>query len=120
MSRESVLIADDSAEFRELLRLVIGSLGVSVLEASDFTEAAAVARAEGDRIGLVLLDYFMPGDAAQAIAALREHVGSDRILLCTASDNAPRRAHELRIGGGLAKPIDLQALEEKVCTLCRR
>lgn len=117
MNQKAVLVADDDPDFRDLLRLVIEAWAVPVLEAADFTEVVTLARSERDRIGLVLLDYFMPGDRDGATAALRDVAGC--IVLCTACDDAKRLAGDLGLAGALPKPIDFCKLERFVRTTCR-
>jgi DNA-binding response OmpR family regulator len=116
MTHKAVLVADDDPDFRGLLRLVIEAWAFPVLEAADFAEVATLARTERGRIGLVLLDYFMPGDRDDATAALREVGGS--IVLCTACDDAKRLACDLGLAAALPKPIDFDKLEGFVRTIC--
>lgn len=119
MSRVAVLVADDATDFRELLRLALEGLDVTVLEAADFTEAVAVARAYRGEVRLVLLDYFMPGDRAEAVGRLSEFVGRERIVLCTACGDAQSRARELGLMRSLPKPIDLHVLVTNVLNAAR-
>lgn len=57
-----ILIADDHELFRDGLRHVLDQLGgtLTIVEASDFTQAVAVVESEKD-IDIVLLDLAMPG-----------------------------------------------------------
>lgn len=113
MARDTVMVIDDDPDFRELVRLVIESLGLHVLEAPDGATAIALARREGPRLRLVLLDYFMPGLAADRCAdELRALVGDAPIVLCTAAADPAGRAAQLRLARWLSKPFELHALEE--------
>lgn len=114
MSRSAVLVADDDPDFREVMRTMIEGWGSLVLEAADFAEVVDVARSEHRRIGLVLLDYFMPGDRATAVEALRDIVGADEIVLTTACGDVRRRAAELQLSRTLPKPVDVDALEAAI------
>jgi CheY-like chemotaxis protein len=117
MSPAAVLVADDDPDFRELAHLIIESWGVPVLDAVDFTDAVNVARAERARIGLLLLDYLMPGDRDASVRTLVELLGSDKIALCTACGDSSRRAAELGLRRAFSKPLDISALERAVRTL---
>lgn len=56
---ESILVVDDDGYSREFLRLLLGSVGYAVREASDGVEALSSMRSEAPDI--VLLDIVMPG-----------------------------------------------------------
>ena len=53
-----ILIADDEAEIRDLLRLYLENSGYDVLEAADGLEALAVL--EKEHVDLAVLDVMMP------------------------------------------------------------
>ncbi|MEI3221625.1 MAG: response regulator [Dorea sp.] len=53
-----ILIADDEAEIRDLLRLYLENSGYDVLEAADGLEALAVLKKE--HVDLAVLDVMMP------------------------------------------------------------
>lgn len=53
-----ILIADDEAEIRDLLRLYLENSGYVVLEAADGLEALAVL--EKEHVDLAVLDVMMP------------------------------------------------------------
>ena len=65
-----VLMADDNAMNRELLRLMLTPLGVELTEAAD--GQAAIDHANASPFDLILLDVRMPGmDGAQVARAIR-------------------------------------------------
>lgn len=114
MTGRAILVADDDPDFRELVRILVETWGGEVLEASDFPGAVSLARIERRRIGLVLLDYFMPGDREAAVRALRDLVGDEALVLCTACGDISRRAAELGLAQVFSKPLDLDQLERSV------
>ncbi len=57
---ESLLIAEDDAEVRILLKVVLGEHGYSVIEAVDGNDAVAKFMENRDRIKLLILDVVMP------------------------------------------------------------
>jgi two-component system cell cycle response regulator DivK len=114
---KTVLIADDKATGRELLRTVLESSGYSVLEAEDGEEAVRQARqAHPD---LIILDLHMPKlDGFAAIAELRseDEFVSTPILALTASAMRGDRERAMTAGftGYLTKPIRLSDLRGEV------
>lgn len=114
-----ILVADDDPDFRELVRVLVETWGGEVLEANDFAGAVRLARAEHARIGLVLLDYFMPGDREAAVNSLRDLLGGDALVLCTACGDITRRAAELGLAQVFPKPLDLDLLERSVRSITR-
>ena len=54
-----ILVADDEAEIREVLRLYLEKEGYEIVEAADGTEAVRLIKEE--QIDLALLDIMMPG-----------------------------------------------------------
>jgi CheY-like chemotaxis protein len=69
--RTSILIVDDNADMREMLRLHLKRRGItSVSEAGD--GAAAIAQMEEVRASVVVMDYSMPGmDGAEATEMIK-------------------------------------------------
>ena len=56
-----ILVADDEADIREILRLYLEKEGYEIVEAADGMEA--VRRIKEEKIDLALLDIMMPGMA---------------------------------------------------------
>ncbi len=64
--RELILIVDDEAQVAELAGEMLAEEGYKVIVAHDGFEALRIYQEMGDRIGLVILDFFLPvmdGDA---------------------------------------------------------
>jgi two-component system, OmpR family, phosphate regulon response regulator PhoB len=115
MSDAAILIVDDDADLRDLIRFVVEPTGVAVVDAADCREAIAVLQAHRDRIRLVLLDYFMPGaDPTSCARALCDMAGPERVVLCTAAADPAGRAAEIGLSRWLAKPFALETLESLV------
>jgi DNA-binding response OmpR family regulator len=115
MSDDAILIIDDDADLRDLVRLLAEGTNVDVVEAATCMEGIAALRANRDRVRLVLLDYFMPG--MEPVCCARELCSltdSTTIVLCTAAVDPPARAAEVGLTRWLAKPFDLDALESLV------
>jgi DNA-binding response OmpR family regulator len=115
-----VLIADDEAHLRLLVRKTLETEDLRMLEAVDGPGALELARKE--RPDLVILDWMMPGlSGLQVLAALREHVETSAtpVLMLTARSQQVDRDEALRLGvrGYLVKPfspLELIQLVESV------
>ncbi len=118
-----VLIADDKETSRELIRMVLESLGHEVREASDGLEAVRDAReAPPD---LIILDLQMPVlDGFGALAELRgdRSLAATPIMALTASAMQGDRERALAAGfdSYVSKPIPLAKLREEVTRLLER
>jgi CheY-like chemotaxis protein len=119
---KKVLIADDKATSRELVRTVLEKHGYSVMEAADGFEALAKAR-EG-LPDLIILDLQMPGLDGFAVA---QELRGDRrfadtpIVALTASAMQGDRERAMAVGftGYVTKPIRLAKLRSEVERLLR-
>jgi two-component system cell cycle response regulator DivK len=114
---KKILIADDRASSRELVRTVLERAGYEVMEASDGAEAVALARATGP--DLVLLDLHMPVlDGFAAVGQLRAEprFAATPVVALTASamDGDRERAMTAGFSGYITKPIRLAALRAEV------
>ncbi|MHC1790510.1 PP2C family protein-serine/threonine phosphatase [Solidesulfovibrio sp.] len=122
-----VLIADDNAIFREVLRRHVTSLfGFAVIEAQNGLEA--VAMAESARPDLILLDLVMPGlDGIEAIRRIRAmpaladvpiiflSAETDRCvwaeaLSAGANDFMPKPYHRQELGARISLHLKLASL----------
>jgi CheY-like chemotaxis protein len=111
-SRNAVVIIDDDADMRELIRLILEPMGLAVLEAENCRVGVAIVDRERDRLRLILLDYFMPEVLpAACAAAIREHAGADvLVVLFTAAGDPAARAKEVGLSRWLGKPFGVQQL----------
>jgi CheY-like chemotaxis protein len=111
----AILVVDDDQDFRELISTAVEPLGACVLQAATAREAIAVLTRERGRVGLVILDYFLPGmDPPQCARAVAELAGSSNVILCTAAVDPAARAAEVGLTRWLGKPFSLSQLEEVV------
>ncbi len=112
-----ILIVDDNAVSRELLRHVLRNSCDEVLEASHGEEAIQII--ESEQVGLVLLDLEMPGlDGYGVLRRLRgdPRFASLRIVAVTARAMQGDREQALAAGfyGYVTKPVDAVELREYV------
>ena len=110
----SILLVDDTAVNRELIRLMLGPLEVRVTEAGSGAEAVRIA--EGVAFDLILMDIRMPEmDGLQATRIIRGGRGPNhetRIVALTADVEPDNLAacREIGIDRILPKPISPEGL----------
>jgi len=119
---KKILVADDRATSRELVRNALEGSGYEVFEASDGVEALEQARLL--RPDAIILDLHMPRlDGFGVIAALRreDEFAAVPVMALTASAMIGDRERALAAGftGYIAKPIRLAALRDEVERLLR-
>ena len=117
---EQVLIIDDDADTRDIVRQVLQQEAYTVTECSD--GRIAVQKFREHRPDLVLLDVLMPGlDGINICLTIREE--SDvPIIFLSAKGEATDKAIGLRIGADdyLSKPFDMDELVARIRALLRR
>lgn len=89
MNNYKVLIADDEAQIREILRVYFQKEGFQVLEAENGKEA--LERVEADRPDILLLDVMMPVmDGLQVCEEVRRKYDIPIIMLTAKDDDDDR------------------------------
>jgi CheY-like chemotaxis protein len=114
---KKVLVADDKAPNRELIRTILEQAGHLVLEASDRTEA--LRNAQQNRPDLIVLDLHMPMlDGFGVLEQLRrdERFSTTPLIALTASAMQGDRERALAAGftGYIAKPASVGALRKEM------
>jgi len=114
---KTVLVADDKATGRELVRTVLEKDGYTVIEAGDGVEALRFAREQSP--DLIILDLHMPGvDGFGVIQELRRDTrfAHTPVVALTASAMQGDRERAITMGftGYITKPIRLGALRGEV------
>jgi CheY-like chemotaxis protein len=116
MDRKKILIADDEASIRTLVKRFLGRY-YTVLEAENGEVAIDIAKRE--KPDLVLLDIMMPKvDGYSACAGIRANdpTRGTRVVMLTslAHQLSKELAQELGADGYITKPINLAELREAV------
>jgi CheY-like chemotaxis protein len=104
-----VLIADDHADIRTILSVVLKDEGYGVIEAVDGQDALDLALARA--VDLILLDLNMPRLGGQAFCeAYRGRAGRAPVLLLTAAnfEDTVAAVATCNAAGHIRKPFDLQ------------
>ena len=114
-----VLVVDDEASVRGLLKKLLSRLGHTVLEASDGVEA--LERLSGTEVDLVILDMIMPRkDGFATLTEIRESWPELPVLLSSGySEEAVLNKAKEQVQGFLKKPYDLEQLMRALQALHR-
>lgn len=113
----TIVLADDEANLRKLVRLTLDDPQYRILEASSGMAVLELARQE--RPDLLLLDWMMPGmSGIEVVKKLREDpsLASIPIIMLTARGQEKDRQRALALGlhSYLVKPFSPLELIEKV------
>jgi two-component system phosphate regulon response regulator OmpR len=120
-SKPLILIVDDDASLREVLRDYFGGRGYCSRELPDASALESTVRALSP--ALVILDRMMPGeDGVLACRRLRARGCDVPVILLTAVDETIDRVIGLESGADdyVGKPFDPRELEARVATILRR
>ncbi len=94
---QKILIADDDARMRRMLKQIVAGLASAVCEAADGAEAIALCAAE--RPDWVLMDLRMrPVDGLRATSEIKSHFPQTQVIIVSQYDDAGLRAKAARAG----------------------
>lgn len=118
-----VLVVEDAADIRLLVRAVLTRFGCQVLEAASAAEALAVL--ESAVPDVVLLDVQMPdADGWSVLETIRRdpHIATVPVVLCTVKGHPDDRIRGWRLGcdGYLIKPFAIRDLVDEVMAVAER
>lgn len=116
-----ILVVDDEADIRSLLRILLEKEGHRVLEAADGIKALETLRDHSD-VSLILLDIMMPNlDGFETARALRKKTDAPILFLTARSSDADKSAAYLSGGDDyIVKPFRATDLRLKVGAMLRR
>ena len=116
-----ILVADDEADIRALLRILLEKDGHRVLEAADGIQALEALRDHSD-VSLILLDIMMPHlDGFETARALRKKTDAPILFLTARSSDADKSAAYSSGGDDyIVKPFHATDLRLKVGAMLRR
>lgn len=114
-----VLVLDDHRFMREVIRLMLGTLGISrVLASGSVDEAMAMLAHE--KVDVVIADYRLGGETGaefiRLVRGLQGHARFVPLIGCTA-DTSPATISEMRDAGAdevLAKPVSAKVIWTKL------
>jgi hypothetical protein len=115
---ETILVVEDEAEIREMIRDVLEVHGYMVLEARDGAEALTVSEAHAGPIAGMILDLRMPGmSTAELVERVRCSRPDLRLLYVsgyTEDEIVKRRGGLPAPGAFLQKPFSVTELADRV------
>ncbi len=108
-----VLVVDDDAVLRRVVRAVLEADGFSVIEASDGEQGLKLAAEVHP--GVVILDVMMPGMDGVEVCRRMDHT-STRVLMLTALGDVTTEVASMEAGarGFLTKPFSSMDLLDRV------
>lgn len=118
MSREKILIVDDSEMNRSILADMLGE-GYEIIEAEDGVQALEILDEMHGQIDLMLLDIVMPRmDGFGVLVAMNENQWIDTIpvIMVTAEQGAEQveRAYDLGVTDFIMRPFDTFIVQHRV------
>ena len=119
--KQTILIAEDEADIRNILRLYLESENYEVLEAADGESAVAAVR--NGSPDLVILDIMMPKrNGLQVVEQLRRQGDHTPVLFLTARDSIDDRVTGLDAGADdyLVKPFAFDELLARLRVMTRK
>ena len=121
MKAKKILIADDEARIRKLVRDFLVREGYSVLEAENGEEALDMFYADKE-IDLILLDIMMPKmDGWEVCREIRRYSDIPIVMLTARSDERDElRGFELGVDEYISKPFSPRILIARVEAILRR
>ena len=118
---DKIMVVDDDARIRDLLRRYLTQEGFDVLQAEDSKAMGRVLLREP--VDLIVLDLMLPGEDGLSICR-RLRASGDRtpIIMLTAKGEDVDRIVGLEVGADdyLGKPFDVEELLARVRSLLRR
>jgi len=113
--KRTILVAEDSADSREMLQILLEMKGYDVISAGDGHLAVEVAVHQIP--DLILIDLELPGiDGVSVAKALRLRPELKSVPIIIISGHDPSRYREAALNAGcdeyLLKPIDFKRLDE--------
>ena len=121
--QEHILVVDDEAAIRDMVRMALESEDFKVYDASNVHEASRIL--EQQSVNLMLLDWMMPGVAGIDFAARlrRENRSADLgIIMLTARDAEDDMIRGLEVGADdyVRKPFSTRELISRIRAVLRR
>ena len=110
---KTVMIVEDYADTREMMKALIQSYGYLVIEAVDGLDA--VEKSAEFHLDLIFMDLAMPVmDGATAVKRIRELTGNDKVSIVALTgfgNTSYERAIQAGFDGVLVKPLHFETLE---------
>jgi two-component system, cell cycle sensor histidine kinase and response regulator CckA len=115
--KETILVVDDEAAVRSLVRISLSEVGYTVLEAGDGVEALEAYRRHGRSIDLVLIDLIMPHlGGRETYLRLKEMNPRVKAIFATGYGIDDKTQELLSTGvlGIIKKPYEMSTVESEI------
>jgi DNA-binding response OmpR family regulator len=115
--RIRVLVIDDNAEFRSLIKDMLDETRFDVLAMGSAVNALELFSREKESFDLILLDYYMPHlDGAKTFEWLHKLNPNVKVLICSGADELRLRqiVTEYKINGYIRKPFHVKEVIELI------
>ena len=121
MERIKILVVDDEARMRKLVKDFLSKSGYEVLEAEDGSQALDIFFEQND-IALIILDVMMPKmDGWQTCREIRQYSNVPIIMLTAKSDERDElQGFQLGVDEYISKPFSPKILVARVEAILRR
>lgn len=119
ISKLKVLVAEDSAPMRLVMKTYLGKLGIAAQFAVDGREA--LQKFNKEKFDLVFMDVHMPEmDGTEVVSKIRENGSTVPVIAMTTGDNPARLKECIACGYNnfLLKPIEKDKLFQLVEEYC--
>jgi len=115
-----IMVVDDEANIRELIRLILKKEGFEVLEANDGVDA--LAKLDTNKVDLVVLDIMMPNmDGWEFCREVRDFCDLPILMLTAKGEISQKvKGFELGVDDYLIKPFEPEELTARVKALLKR
>jgi DNA-binding response OmpR family regulator len=123
MVQNAILVVDDEARMRKLIKDFLSSKGYSILEAEDGEKALEVFEQNQEQISLILLDVMMPKlDGWSVLRQIRQENKKVPIIMLTARGEEQDElfGFELGVDEYIAKPFSPKILVARVEAILKR
>ena len=116
----TILVAEDDADIRLMMSMLLGMKGYRVIEARDGQETLDVA--QNERPDIILMDLQLPRLNGFAVARfIRQSETLSRVPIVVVSAHDPAKHRNLALAAGcnayVQKPIDFDRLNELIVSL---
>ena len=120
ISQPHIVVVDDDAKVRGMLRRYLTGEGFRVSEATDGSSMRSVL--QGDPADLILLDLVMPGEDGFSLARAIRQRESTPIIMLTGKGDLIDKVAGLEAGADdyIAKPFHLREVLARIRTVLRR
>ena len=112
---ETILVVDDTADIRQLIKDSLEPLGYTILEAENGAEAVKIFKSHGQAIDLLMTDMVMPGMSGRELAATLSRLNpAIKTLYMSGYKDASFGVDDLPSDSFLNKPLIPREMAKKI------